>query len=381
MVAAAPLGAASSCGDGAEFGAGARLVGRRRIYGLGGNPARGVRLARRAARRHVLDGALWIELRCLARGDQSTESHDREAVRGGEDVVQVVRDHEHGEALIGQSPHEREHLLRLRDAEGGRRLVEDHQLGVPHHRLGDGDRLALTPGEERLLRSCPRDCLSEKLVRGQIATLVGGLVAVLISVAIARIYRINTTIMLVLGGIISGALFSSLLSLVKYLADPYNQLPTIVNWMMGSLTLSDRATVIRASIPICIGIAVLLLCSRHLNVLSMGDEEARALGVNVNRVRLIVILCATVVSALTVVIAGTISWVGLIVPHFTRMITGPDNRKLIPATVLIGAAYLIVVDDISRLAFSFEIPIGIVTALVGIPCFAFVLRNARKGWS
>ena len=215
----------------------------------------------------------------------------------------------------------------------------------------------------------------------QIATLVGGLVAVLISVAIARIYRINTTIMLVLGGIISGALFSSLLSLVKYLADPYNQLPTIVNWMMGSLTLSDRATVIRASIPICIGIAVLLLCSRHLNVLSMGDEEARALGVNVNRVRLIVILCATVVSALTVVIAGTISWVGLIVPHFTRMITGPDNETLLPASALLGAAYLVVVDDISRLAFSSEIPIGILTALVGIPFFALVLKNTRKGWN
>jgi len=215
----------------------------------------------------------------------------------------------------------------------------------------------------------------------QLATLFGGLVAVVVSVGIARIYRVNTTIMLVLGGIISGALFSSLLSLVKYLSDPYNQLPTIVNWLMGNLTLADRSTVIKTSIPIILGLAVLLLFSRHLNVLSMGDEEARALGVNVQRVRLIVIFCATVVSALTVVIAGTIGWVGLIIPHFTRMITGPDNQKLIPATILIGAAYLIVVDDISRLAFSYEIPIGIVTALVGIPCFAFVLRNARKGWS
>jgi iron complex transport system permease protein len=215
----------------------------------------------------------------------------------------------------------------------------------------------------------------------QVATFLGGLLAVVISVGIASVYRINSTIMLVLGGIISGALFSSLLSLVKYLSDPYNQLPTIVNWLMGSLTLSDRSQVIKTSFPICLGLLVLLLLSRHLNVLSMGDEEARSLGVNVQRVRLIVIFCATVVSALTVVIAGTISWVGLIIPHFARMITGPDNRKLIPATILIGAAYLIVADDISRLAFSYEIPIGIVTALIGIPCFAFVLRNARKGWS
>jgi iron complex transport system permease protein len=215
----------------------------------------------------------------------------------------------------------------------------------------------------------------------QLATFGGGLLAVVFAVGIAHIYRINTPIMLVLGGIISGALFASLMSLVKYLADPYNQLPAIVSWMMGNLTLSDRATVVRVSIPICIGLAVLVLSARHLNVLSMGDDEARSLGVNVRRVRLTVIFFATVVSALTVVIAGAISWVGLIIPHLTRMITGPDNRRLIPATILIGAAYLIVVDDIARLAFSFELPIGIVTALVGIPCFALVLRNARKGWS
>ena len=215
----------------------------------------------------------------------------------------------------------------------------------------------------------------------QVATFICGLLAVIVSVGIARIYRINTTIMLVLGGIISGALFTSLLSLVKYLSDPYNQLPTIVNWLMGSLTLSDRATVIKTAIPIVLALVVLLALSRHLNVLSMGDEEARALGINVNRLRLIVIACATVASALTVVIAGTIAWVGLIVPHFTRMISGPDNTRLLPATILIGAAYLIVVDDIARMAFTFELPIGVVTALVGIPCFAIVLRNARKGWN
>ena len=215
----------------------------------------------------------------------------------------------------------------------------------------------------------------------QVATFVGGLLAVLISVGIARIYRINTTIMLVLGGIISGALFTSLLSLVKYLSDPYNQLPTIVNWLMGSLTLSDRATVIKTAIPIGLALVVLIAFSRHLNVLSMGDEEAHALGINVSRIRLIVIVCATVASALTVVIAGTIAWVGLIVPHFTRMVSGPDNTRLLPATILVGAAYLIVVDDIARLAFTFELPIGVVTALVGIPCFALVLRNARKGWN
>ena len=215
----------------------------------------------------------------------------------------------------------------------------------------------------------------------QLCTFLGGVLAVTVAVGIARIYRVNTTIMLVLGGIISAALFTSLLSVVKYLSDPYNQLPTIVYWLMGNLTLSDRSEVLHVAVPVCAGLFILLLSGRHLNVLSLGDEEARTLGVNVNRVRLVVIGAATMVSAMTVVIAGIVGWVGLIVPHFTRMIVGPDNRRVIPASMLIGAAYLILADDISRLAFTFEIPIGIVTALAGIPCFAFVLRYARKGWS
>jgi iron complex transport system permease protein len=184
----------------------------------------------------------------------------------------------------------------------------------------------------------------------------------------------------VLGGIISGALFTSLLSMVKYVSDPYNQLPAITYWLMGNTTMADGEMVFKCGIPISIGILCLIFMSRHLNVLSMGDEEARALGVNVELVRMTVIVCATVVSTLTVVMAGIIGWVGLIIPHIVRMIVGPDNEILIPATALVGASYLLVVDDISRLAFNFEIPIGIVTALVGIPFFMLVLKNARKGW-
>jgi iron complex transport system permease protein len=214
----------------------------------------------------------------------------------------------------------------------------------------------------------------------QIATFLGGIAAVAIALGIARVYRINTTIMLVLGGIISGAFFTSLLSLVKYVSDPYNQLPAIVYWLMGNMAMADRSMILTAGIPICIGILCLTFMGRHLNVLSMGDEEARALGVNVTLIRVTVIICATLISTLTVVMAGVIGWVGLIIPHITRMITGPDNETLIPASALMGAAYLLIVDDISRLAFNFEIPIGIVTALVGIPFFLVVLKNARKGW-
>jgi len=214
----------------------------------------------------------------------------------------------------------------------------------------------------------------------QLASFLGGVTAVLVAVGLARVYRISGTIMLVLGGVISGALFAALLSLVKYLADPYNQLPAIVYWLMGNLSLADRTTVLRVSLPICLGLGILMLSARKLNVLSMGDEEAAALGINVQRVRLLVITAATLISALTVVIAGAVGWVGLIIPHIARMLVGPDNSTLLPVSALLGAGYLIVVDDVARLAFAFELPIGIVTALVGIPFFMLVLGNARKGW-
>lgn len=214
----------------------------------------------------------------------------------------------------------------------------------------------------------------------QLATFIGGAGAVMVAVGLARIYRSNGTIMLVLGGVISGALFSALLSLVKYLADPYNQLPAIVYWLMGNLAMADRGVIARISMPMGLGIGLLLLSSRYLNVLSMGDEEATSLGVNVKLVRMLVIGAATLISALTVVLAGAVGWVGLIIPHITRIMVGPDNTILLPVAGLLGAAYLIGVDDIARLAFAFEIPIGIVTALLGIPFFVLVLGNARKGW-
>lgn len=214
----------------------------------------------------------------------------------------------------------------------------------------------------------------------QLSTLIGGFAAMGVTIGVARIYRINSTMMLVLGGIVSEVLFMSLLSIVKYVSDPYNQLPAITYWLLGNTAMADMDMVFKCGIPICLGIVCLIFLGRYLNVLSMGDEEARALGVNVELVRMTVIICATVVSTLTVVMAGMINWVGLIIPHIVRMMIGPDNEMLMPASVLVGASYLVVADDISRLAFNFEIPIGIVTSLVGILFFMLVLKNARKGW-
>lgn len=208
-----------------------------------------------------------------------------------------------------------------------------------------------------------------------------GLIAVLVAVALSAVHRGNRVMMLILGGIVSGALFTALLSVVKYLADPYERLPAIVYWLMGGLSAVDNPTVITAGIPMIAGIIVTLSLGNHLNILSMGDEEARSLGVNVTLLRLLFIVLATILSALSVVLGGIIGWVGLLIPHVARMLVGPDNRILLPAAALIGASYLLIADDIARMALRVEIPIGILTSLVGVPFFAFVLCKTRKGWS
>lgn len=215
----------------------------------------------------------------------------------------------------------------------------------------------------------------------QLGAFCFGLVAVFAALAMSAFNRGDRLLMLILGGIISGALFTSLLSVIKYLADPYEQLPAIVYWLMGGLSAVDRLTVLAASGPIMAGMLVLFLLSSYLNALSMGDEEARSLGINVTLLRLLFILMATVISALTVVMGGIIGWVGLLIPHIARMLVGPDNRILLPASALIGATYLLIADDIARMLFRVEIPIGILTSLVGIPFFAFVLRKSKKRWN
>ncbi len=221
---------------------------------------------------------------------------------------------------------------------------------------------------------------SKNWVMVQVCTFVFGFIAVLIAVGIARIYKGNTILLLVLGGVISSAFFTSLLSIVKYIADPYNQLPAIVQWLMGGLSMVDRKILLIAGIPQIVSIALVILFSGYLNVLSMGDEQAKTLGIQVQRIRMFLVFLATVMSSLTVVTAGMIGWVGLIIPHIARMLVGPDNKMLIPVSALIGAIYLVVVDDASRILFNVEIPIGITTSLIGIPFFTVMLKKAKRGW-
>jgi len=208
----------------------------------------------------------------------------------------------------------------------------------------------------------------------------GGLLAVGLALFLAKVYQGDKLMMLILGGIISGSLFTALLSVVKYSADPTDQLPTIVYWLMGGLSMVDAQTVTSSAIPILIGITCILGLSRYLNALSMGDEEAKTLGINVGLIRFSLIFFATVISALTVAIGGLIGWVGLVIPHIGRMLVGPNNTILLPVTALIGAIYLVIVDDFSRLLLDVEIPLGIITSLIGIPFFSIILKSTKKGW-
>lgn len=215
----------------------------------------------------------------------------------------------------------------------------------------------------------------------QISAFVCGLLAVGVALAIGVLCRTDSLLILVLGGIISGGLFTSLLSIVKYVADPYNQLPAIVFWLMGRLSTVDSRTVTALIIPAIAGILSLVFLAKYLNAMSMGDEEAKALGIRVRRIRYAVIFWATLIAALTVVMAGTIGWVGLVVPHVARLLVGPDNEVLLPASGFLGALFLLLGDDLARNLFPVEIPIAVVTELIGIPVFLLVLLKTKRGWA
>jgi len=187
--------------------------------------------------------------------------------------------------------------------------------------------------------------------------------------------------MLVLGGLLSAALFSSLLSLVKYAADPYNQLPTIVYWLMGSLGQVDLGRLTGFALPMAGGTLLLCGAGRALDGLALGEDEALSLGLPVRRLRLGVIAAATAVSALTVALVGMVGWVGLIVPHVCRTLVGPGNARLMPASACAGGIFLLGADALARSVAVAEIPIGIVTELAGIPVFLLVLRRARGAWA
>ncbi|MGR6837038.1 FecCD family ABC transporter permease [Syntrophomonas erecta] len=206
-----------------------------------------------------------------------------------------------------------------------------------------------------------------------------GVLAVVLSYLISRVYNTTPTIMLVLGGVIVSSVFSALISLAKYLADPVDQLPAIVFWLMGSLASARFRDIAIAGIPMLVGTAGLLAIRWRINVLSMGDKEAHALGINTALNKGLVIACATLATAGAVCVSGIVGWVGLVIPHIGRMLVGNDNRVLIPASFSLGACFLVLVDDLGRIMTGSEIPLGILTALVGGPFFVYLLKKTKGG--
>ncbi len=208
-----------------------------------------------------------------------------------------------------------------------------------------------------------------------------GMIAVGLALLLSHLYKGDRLLLLILSGVISGALFTAMLSVIKYLADPYDQLPAIIYWLMGGFSMVSLSTMMSLAPAIVVGILIIIAFSNHLNILTMGEEEAKSLGLRVKSMRLLFILSATLIGSLTVAIGGIIGWVGLVIPHMGRMLVGPDNRILLPFSAILGALFLLLVDNVSRMLFTVEIPLGILTALLGIPAFAGVLRVAQKGWS
>ena len=212
----------------------------------------------------------------------------------------------------------------------------------------------------------------------QFFAFLGGIVAVAITTAIPKLLRSNSNIMLVLSGVIVSGLMSSIMGLLKYIADPTTKLAEITYWQMGSISYVLAPNLLSVIIPIVVSTVFLIMISWWINIISLGEKDAQTLGANTGRIRSVAILAATLLTACSVSISGTIGWIGLVVPHFGRMIAGPDNRRLIPACALIGAIFLLFVDTLGRTVGRSELPLSILTGIIGAPFYAFLLYRSRS---
>ena len=245
-------------------------------------------------------------------------------------------------------------------------LVSPDILGVSSA-AGFGAALAiLISGDPGLIRVC---------------ALAFGIIGVIITYMLSRVYKTTPVVMLVLSGVVVSALFGALVSGTKFIADPYSKLPAITFWLMGSLSTVSLKDILWTVPPVAVGVTGLMLVRWRINVLSLGDEEASSLGVNTEVLKAVVVFCATLLTASAVCIGGIIGWVGLVIPHIGRMWVGPDHKVLLPVAFVLGAVFLLGIDDIARTVSSAEIPLGILTAVIGAPFFGYLIRKTRGGWS
>jgi len=224
--------------------------------------------------------------------------------------------------------------------------------------------------------------LSANILAIQALSFAGGLAAV------GAVYLIGSTLrsrdpilVLVLTGIVVGSLLGAGIGLLKYLADPYNQLPAMTFWLLGSLSATDAADLPPLAVSVLSGTAILLALRWRLNVMSLPEEEARSLGVPTGLLRIAIIAAATLLTAASVAVAGIVGWVGLVIPHLARAMVGPDFSRLLPTAALLGAGYLLAIDTLARTAGPVELPLGILTAVIGAPFFIWLLARMQRSWS
>jgi len=215
----------------------------------------------------------------------------------------------------------------------------------------------------------------------QILALIFGLAAIGFTYIIGGVKKSMPIFMLVLAGVVTSALFNALISLTKFLADPEEKLPAITYWLMGSLGTASYRDLYTAGPIILIGIIILIAVRWRINLLTLPDDEAKSLGISVANLKWTVIVGATLCTAAAVAIAGIVGWVGLIIPHIARMFVGNNNERVLPMSLALGGAYLLIIDTLARTLTAAEIPLSILTAIVGAPFFAYLLRKTGGSWS
>ena len=215
----------------------------------------------------------------------------------------------------------------------------------------------------------------------QLGAFTGGILTVALTVTIPKLMRNESTTVLILAGIVVGNLMSSIMSIIKFVADTDTELAEITYWMMGSFATITFKEMLPVLPSILIPVAVILLMKYRLNVLSLGDNESRSLGINLQKTRGLFIICSTLISASCVCLAGTIGWVGLVIPHTSRMLVGADNKKMLPVAMLLGGAFMLIIDILCRTLTAAELKIGILTGIIGAPFFILILIKQNRNLS
>ena len=222
--------------------------------------------------------------------------------------------------------------------------------------------------------------LDQRLLIVQMTAFAFGLVALYFTYQAGKMKGQNSIVMLVLAGVVVSALFQALVSLIKYTADSEEKLPTITYWLLGSLSNATWKGLAVGAPIIAIGVLILILTRWKCNVLTLSEDEAKSMGMNLRKIRLLIITASAAIIASSVSMCGQIGWVGLVVPHTCRMLFGSDNRRVIPASASIGAVFMVLLDTVARSASESEIPLSILTAIVGAPFFILLLKRTGGGW-